>query len=59
MYLWAGVRSKISILKGQIQARDTLCEVLSYIYCVDNNHQLNTVFTLYVPLLSNLLFERM
>jgi hypothetical protein len=43
---------------GQIRPRDTLCEVLLYIYCVDNNHQLNTVFTLCMPLLSNL-FERM
>jgi hypothetical protein len=40
-------------VKGQIRARDPLCKVLLpvYIYCVDNNHQLDTVFTLYMPLL--------
>jgi hypothetical protein len=38
--------SKTVFIKGQIRARDTLCEVLLYIYCFDNNHQLNTVFTL-------------
>jgi hypothetical protein len=46
------------VLKGLKKAKSGPEIDFAKSYCVDNNHQLSTVFTLYMPLLSNL-FERM